>query len=107
MWEGMEVTPSGPVEANRGQGPRPCSREGARGDDRQTDDLSIIVRRELGNWLKCRRYVMIAENGSSAQSGDVSGDGSSLGSGRHVRVVHLRPMMKHPSMDNILSYTDL
>jgi len=41
----MRVTTSGPVEANRGQGPRPCSREGAIGvTDRQTDDSSIIVR---------------------------------------------------------------
>ena len=34
----MEVAQSEPVEANsgrRGQVPRPCSREGARGDDRQ------------------------------------------------------------------------
>jgi len=32
------VTISGPMEANSGiRGPCPCSREGARGDDRQTD----------------------------------------------------------------------
>ena len=55
--------------------------------------------------------LYIAENGPS-QSNDISAstgtaDGSSLGSRRNVRVVHLRQMKKHPSVDNILAYTDL
>jgi len=37
----MGVTPLGPMEAKGGQGRRPCSREGARGDDRQTDGRSV------------------------------------------------------------------
>jgi len=42
-----------------------------------------------------------------AQADDVDADGMSLGSKRNVRVVHLRPMTKHSSVDNILAYTDL
>jgi len=39
--KGMRLTLSWPMEANGGQGPRPCSREGARGEgmtDRHRDD---------------------------------------------------------------------
>ena len=43
-WVRDGFTPSGHEEANRGSVPRPCSREGTRGTDRQADDLSIIVR---------------------------------------------------------------
>jgi len=51
---------------------------------------------------------IISENGvAQSEDRDVSGDGTSLGSGRHVRVVRLRQMKKHPSVDNILSYSDL
>jgi len=39
----MGVTPSGRVEETGGRGPRPCSREGTRGDDIHTDGPSIIV----------------------------------------------------------------
>jgi len=49
---------------------------------------------------------MISENGVAMA--DADGDGSTLGSRRNVRVVHLRQMKKHPSVDNFLSYqTDL
>jgi len=51
---------------------------------------------------------VISENGSAQSSCDVSGDESFLGSKRNVRVVRLRPMTKHSSVDNILSCsTDL
>ena len=38
----MGVSPSWPMEANSGgEGPRRCTTEGARGDDRQTDRHTI------------------------------------------------------------------
>jgi len=46
----------------------------------------------------------ISENGVVQLSADVGGDGSTLGSRRNVRVIHLRQMKKHPSVDNFLSY---
>lgn len=47
------------------------------------------------------------QENDGAQSGDFNSDGVSPGSRRNVRVIHLRPMKKHSSVDNILAYTDL
>jgi len=61
--EGIGVKPLGPVEANMGspgQGPRPYSREGARGDDRHTNDWSIIVRLLLLLSLSVSQNVLVA-----------------------------------------------
>ena len=64
-WGGHGVTPSGPAEVNRGQGTCPLSREGAKGDDRQTD------RQTDGSYIRVRCLFAC----------DVSGDVSSPAAG--------------------------
>jgi len=60
------------------------------------------------NLLECL-WLVISDEGGAQSYDQPGGDGPSLGSGRNVRVVHLRPTMKkHCSVDNILSQcTDL
>jgi hypothetical protein len=79
----------------------------------QSDADDIVDISYVGASIPSRTFRIlqeaIGERGPPVEApptDDVNDEGFGT-SGRNIRVVHLRPMKKHSSLDNILSYTDL
>jgi len=80
----------------------------------QADADDIVDISYVGAKIPSRTFRIlqeaIGERGfpvETAAPDDVAADEGFGSSGRNVRVIHLRPMKKHSSLDNILDYTDL